>query len=454
MKSLGTFKVFALCVAAQVGVLVVALGYGSATTSQVGEASEEELARAFELLGNMLGLPEVDPDELKKRVEEVGELRFTESIPIDFMSRDELAEYIHQLFQEEYPPTVAEKDERMLRAFGFLDAEVDLRTIREQVLNENVAGFYDERPGAKKLFAISTVSSGQSLNLMNQLILSHELRHALQDQHLDLRATLGEGTDYDDRKLAALSLLEGDATLLMEMYLGSGAAASGGSAREGVGQEVLEGLFGFGGVGADDGRAMAEMFAGPELRSAPLVVREQLIVPYLEGKRLATEIYRRGGFRLLNRSLKDPPSSMEQVLHPKKYLDERDEPIDVNLIEAVGEPVESEGQLGEYFIRVLFSGKVGRRDADRAAQGWGGDRYALWRDARGKYRLVWRTVWDSKGDREEFLETLTRFASLQYGQGVTPSADSGEITLEGADGSQTTIRGSGREIVLDRRGFE
>jgi hypothetical protein len=453
MKSLSALKVIAFSVAAQVGVLVMASGYGPATPSQVGEASEEELARAFELLGNMLGFPEVDSDELKRRVEEVGELRFTESVPIDFMSRDELAEYIGQLFQEEYPPSVADNEERMLRAFGFLDAKEDLRAIREQVLNENVAGFYDERPGAKKLFAISTVSSDQSLNLMNQLILSHELRHALQDQHLDLRAMLGEGTDYDDRRLAALSLLEGDATLLMEMYLGSGAALADGSGGKGMGQEFLEGLFSLGGVGTD-GRGIAEMFAGPELRSAPTVVREQLIVPYLEGKQLAVEIYRRGGFRLLNRSLQDPPSSMEQVLHPEKYLDKRDEPIDVNLIEAVGELVESEGRLGEFFIRVLFEGKIGRRDAERAAEGWGGDRYALWRDERGNYRLVWRTVWDSEEDGEEFIEILTRYASLQYGQGVTPSAASGEIAFEGADGSHTTIRRSGREIVLDRTGFE
>ena len=122
MRSLGTFKVLAFCVGAQLGVLVMALGSGPVTPSQVSGGSEEELARAFELLGNMLGFPEVDADELKQRVEEVGGLRFTESVPIDFMSRDELAEYIGQLFEEEYPPRVAEKDERMLRAFGFLSA--------------------------------------------------------------------------------------------------------------------------------------------------------------------------------------------------------------------------------------------------------------------------------------------------------------------------------------------
>ena len=452
MKSLSVIKLAILLVLAQVMVLVIAAGYRPAAQAQ-SEASDEELARALDLIGNILGFPEVDADELKKRVEEVGELRFMEAVPIDFMSRDELSEYIGQLFQEEYPPSVAEKEERMLRAFGFLNAEDDLRAIREKVLNENIAGFYDERPGAKKLFAISTIVSGRWLNLMNQLILSHELRHALQDQHLDLRSILGERSDYDDRSLAALSLLEGDATLLMEIYLGMGVSPKDGLGGQGMGKEVIEGLFTLGGPWAK-GRAMAERFAGPELRRAPLVVREQLIGPYLKGKQLAAEVYRRGGFRLLNRSLQEPPSSMEQVLHPEKYLDERDEPIDVNLVEAVGELVESEGQLGEFFIRVLFEGKIGRRDADRAAQGWGGDRYSLWREQGGNYRLVWRTVWDSEKDGEEFFESLKRYGSLQYGKSVTPSANTREITLEGADGSQTTIRRSGPEIVLDRKGFE
>jgi hypothetical protein len=408
------------------------------------------------MLGTILGFPDVEPDELKRRVEEVGGLRFTKSVPIDFMTPEELAEYINRLFEEEYPPEDAERDERMLRAFGYLSADQDLRTIREQVLNENVAGFYDERPGAKKLYAISgssTASTEGSLNLLNQLILSHELRHALQDQHLDLGRVLGEGTDYDDRKLAALSLLEGDATLLMEMYLGSGVAARGGSGGQPSGRDALAGLFGLGGTGAE-GRAMAEMFAGPELRDAPPVVREQLIVPYLDGKQLAAAIYRRGGFRLLNESLENPPRSMEQVLHPKKYLDQLDEPIEVNLIEVTGQPIESEGQLGEFLIRVLFEPSMAKQDAVRASEGWGGDRYALWPEGEGKYRLLWRTTWDSDRDAEEFLEILSRFASLHYGQGLTPSADSGTVTLQGADGSRSVISRSGREVVLEREGFQ
>ena len=406
------------------------------------QAGEEEIARAFQMLGEILGLPEVPPEELKRRVEEVGELRFTRNVPIDFMTREELGEYIRRLFAEEYPPEVAEREERMLRAFGFLTEGQDLRTIREQVLNENIAGFYDERPQVKKLFAIS--SSGETLNLMNQLILSHELRHALQDQHVELREVLGEGSDFDDRKLAVLSLLEGDATLLMEKYLSSGMPGGEG--------DTVAGLLGMNAAGADS-QALAEMFAGPELRGAPPVVREQLLVPYLEGRALAAAIFRRGGFRLLNQRLADPPRSMEQVLHPEKYLDQRDEPKELQLSEAIGESVESEGRLGEFLIRVLFQPGLARQDAIRAAAGWGGDRYALWQDREGKYRLVWHTAWDSEEDAEEFFQALQRFASLHYGSGPTPSAEAETVPLKGPDGSLSRIERRGREISLVREGF-
>ncbi len=414
----------------------------SAASAPSRQASEEEIARAFQMLGEILGLPESRPEDLKRRVEEVGGLRFTSSVPIDFMTRDELAAYIRRLFEEEYPREVADREERMLRAFGFLTADEDLRAIREQVLNENIAGFYDERPGVKKLFAIST-STGETLGLMNQLILSHELRHALQDQHVNLRQVLGEGTDFDDRRLAALSLLEGDATLLMERYLAGG--IPGGGAQS----DALAGLVGMGG---GDSRAMAEMFAGPQLRGAPPVVREQLLVPYLEGRSLAVAIFERGGFRLLNERLADPPRSMEQVLHPEKYLDRRDEPREVRVSEAVGELVESEGRLGEFFIRVLFQPVMARQEAERAAAGWGGDQYALWVDD-GRYRLVWHTTWDTEQEAEEFHKAFMRFASLRYGSGVLPSEVGDTVTLEGDDGERSHIRRSGRDVTLEREGL-
>ncbi len=352
------------------------------------------MSEALDRIGDLLGLPPVSPEELKKRVADVGKLSFQRDVPVNFMSRDELLRYIRGLFDEEYPVDFAEREERMLRGFGFLKDGQDLRTIREKVLGENVAGFYDERPSVKKLFAIS---SGQSLNLMNQLVLSHELRHAIQDQQVVLREKLKVQSDYDDRRLAPLCLFEGDASILMEQYLASGATSN---------QPEVANLFKVFSQSLS-GEEIAAMFAaGPSLRTAPPVVQEQLIAPYFDGRNLASAIFTKGGFALLNQKLARPPRSMEQVLHPEKYLESVDEPVEVKLPEAGTAKPNFDGTLGEFLIRVLLRAGPEAEAAPDAAAGWDGDRYAVLEAGQGFYRLVWRSVWDSEEDAREFRDAL------------------------------------------------
>jgi hypothetical protein len=408
----------------RIPILIVAgLLSPSFASSAAPQMSEAEMSEALDRIGTLLGLPPVSPDELKERVEDVGKLSFQKDVPVNFMSREELARYIRELFDEEYPVDYAEREERMLRGFGFLSEAHDLRATREKVLGENVAGFYDERPGVKKLFAIS---SGQSLNLMNQLVLSHELRHAIQDQQVVIREKLQVQSDYDDRRLAALCLLEGDASILMEQYLSSGATSN---------QPEVANLFKIFSQSLT-GEEIAAMFAaGPSLRGAPPVVQEQLVAPYFDGRNLAAAIFAKGGFALLNQKLERPPRSMEQVLHPEKYLDRVDEPAEVALAEVGGATPDFEGTLGEFLIRVLLRGGPAGESAAVAAAGWGGDRYAVLDGGGGSYRLIWRSVWDSEKDAREFRDALKVYADSRFA------------------GEDNSLTSSGREVVFDRRRF-
>ena len=71
--------------------------------------------------------------------------------------------------------------------------------------------------------------------------------------------------------------------------------------------------------------------------------------------------YKKGGFALLNELMERPPRSMEQVLHPEKYLggpDSLDEPVPVELSETRGAEVDFEGRLGELLIQVLLRGAL------------------------------------------------------------------------------------------------
>jgi len=387
--------------------------------SAAQQMDEDQMAAALDQLGRLLGLAPVEPAELSRKVEEIGELRFRQTVPIDFMSREELAQYLRELFDEEYPIEFAEREERALRGFGFLEDGQDLRTIREKVLNENIAGFYDERPGVKKLFAIS---SGRTLGVMNQLILSHELRHALQDQHVVIRDKLIVDSDYDDRRLAALCLFEGDASVLMEQYLTSGVTENMPEMAN-LFQILDQGL-----SGAD----LAEMLGvGPALKTAPDIVQEQLIAPYMQGRALAMAAYKKGGFALLNELMEHPPRSMEQVLHPEKYLDgpdSLDEPVPVELSETRGAEVDFEGRLGEFLIQVLLRGGAARDRANAAAAGWGGDAYAVLRTSEG-FRLVWRSVWDSFEDAREFESALRTHMDGSIGNAFYELESSGKDVL-------------------------
>ncbi|HXV64967.1 MAG TPA: hypothetical protein VEK15_29990 [Vicinamibacteria bacterium] len=399
--------------------MLTLLAFSATVSAQIDEA---EMATALERVGELLGLPPVAPDELKREVAALGQLAFRSEVPINFMSRDQLTQYIRELFEDEYPEEFAAREERMLRGFGFLEAGEDLRSLREKVLNENVAGFYDERPGVKKLFAIS---SGNALNVMNQLILSHELRHAIQDQHVVIREKLEVESDYDDRRLAALCLFEGDASIMMQEYLSSRATKN---------RPEMANLFQIFSQSMT-GQEVASMFAGPALRDAPPVVQEQLIAPYFEGPKLASIIFQRGGFEELSRMLHRPPRSMEQVLHPEKYLDDVDEPVEVELPEAMGQTPDFEGRLGELFIRILLRGSGSGSQADTAAAGWGGDSYAVLRNGGG-YRLVWRTVWDTTSDAREFEAAMREYAVARFGE------------------ESTTLRRDGQSVLFERRGFQ
>lgn len=386
-----------------------------AVSAQVDETA---LAEAFD----RLGLGPVSPAELKRRVAALSGLQFDTDVPVDFMSREDLARYLRELFDEEYPEEYAEREATMLRGFGLLQVGQNLRALRERVLNENIAGFYDERPGVKKLFAIS---SGRSLDVLNQLILSHELRHALQDQHFVIREKLEVQSDFDDRRLAPLSFLEGDASVLMVQYLAAGVGENNPTVANLL-RAYSQSL---------SGAEIAEMFAGPALLDAPPVVQEQLIAPYFEGQKFAARIYDEGGFALLNEKLARPPRSMEQVLHPDKYLGTADEPVTVALPEASGAAPVFEGTLGEFLIRVLLRGGPEPDRAEGAAAGWGGDHYAVLSNPGGGNRLVWRSTWDTEPDAGEFHAALRSYVRARL------------------QGEETRMSLRGKDVFFERPSF-
>src|SRR5262245_5813546 len=139
------------------------------------------------LLGGLMGLGEISGEDLQKEVAQVGGIPFRSTVPLDFMSREDLKGYLEELVEAEYPPEQALADQRTLVGLSLMEPGTDLRALRARVLEENIAGFYDIRPGHKRLYA---VSSNRRLSPSNQVVLAHELRHAMQDQYMDVDKAL------------------------------------------------------------------------------------------------------------------------------------------------------------------------------------------------------------------------------------------------------------------------
>jgi hypothetical protein len=366
------------------------------------------------LLGSLLGFKDMSETELQDEVAEIGGIPFRARVPLDYLSKAELGRYLKDVFDTEYPPARAVADQRLLIALDLLEAGTDLRAIRARLLEENIAGFYDERPGHRRLYA---VSQDRKLTPANQLILAHELRHALQDQYMSVHDVLPDSVgDFDDRRVALLCLLEGDATFVMEQFL-------------------LRRLPG--------GESQDLDLSGLSLPEASLpnvapVLREQLVRPYIAGRDFARAVWRNGGWPAVKTAWSAPPSSSEQVLHPAKYLSrEAPQRVEIAYAPASGS-VLTEGVFGELLIRPLLGD-----GGEEAAAGWGGDAFRVW-DLSGKTLLVWRSQWDSGRDEDEFMAA----ARDRLASGVAASNDEGWTVFRKQGWSRALAKRSGGVVLV------
>ena len=369
------------------------------------------------LLGGLTGFKDVTPEALQDDVEEVGGVPFKAAVPLDFITPADLRRYLKEVIDDQYPPGRADADERLLKALDLLPPDASLRELRTRLLEENVAGFYDERPGRKKLYA---VSADRSMSPSNQIVLAHELRHAMQDQYVDVHRALPDAVgDFDDRRVALMALLEGDATLVMERFL---------MRRLGLPATAEADLAGAG-------------LATPMLPGVPAVLRDHLLVPYLAGRDFVRALHGRGSWDAVRRAWSEPPRSTEQVLHPEKYA-AREEP---RVVRRGSGPSRGrllqEGVLGEALLRTLLG-----EGGEAGAAGWGGDTYQVW-DVEGRTLLVLRTEWDTPADAREFHETARARFGRSHGRARTlHGADlygrgGWNVALAGRDAAVTLVAG-------------
>lgn len=335
-------------------------------------------------------------EALVGEVERLRGLPAPEGFEVRVVDAAGLAAEIDALMARDLPDEVLRPAERALKLFGLLPPESDLRAQLAAILGGQVVGYFDPEREALVLVDGAEVPPGPA----EDAVMVHELGHLVQHARFDLAALVPEDP-LSDRATAIQALVEGDATLVMLQYLvGDGQeerAALGAllAAPEALGEAL----------GAD---------LGPGLDGAPAYLREGLLFPYLQGLLFCAALREAGGQELLDRAFAErPPASSEQILHPEKWLDGSDPPVEVELPDLaalLGGAPRTAGTLGEHDLRVLLAERLPGSDPETlraAAEGWGGDAFALYGDPPDDL-LVWVTEWDTAGDAAEFHALATR----------------------------------------------
>lgn len=314
-------------------------------------------------------------DSLRAPVERAAGLTFRTPPRSALRSRDQVRAYLIAKLDEELPPARLRGLEAAYRLFGLLPDTLALRSLLLDLYAEQVAGYYD--PDSATLFGVAGADRAQL-----RLVLAHEMVHALQGQYLPLDSIL-KSTESNDRLTAAQSILEGQATLVSIAVLAPGQdVAATPQFWELYRDQVRE-----------------QQAAMPIFARAPLVVREALIFPYLDGAEFMHWWSTAGPKDTLPYGPRMPVST-EQILHPDRYA-RGDLPVPLAFPADTG--IAFEDVLGENEIRVLLATLAGSDEVQTVVPiGWGGDRFRVYETPAGP-ALVWYVVWDDQRAADRFV---------------------------------------------------
>jgi len=323
-------------------------------------------------------------DQVAHQVETNRALSPRAEIPLSFLGEQEMTEMLRQLYAER---TL----ESELEPYAALDL-VPKGPVSFEV--RTPAGIYVREQ--EQLYVSTDQPEGDG---NAQTLLAHAYVHALQDQHFDLEA-MDDRTSTIDEELAAEALIAGDATLSTALYRHRDLASADWDALTAL---IME---------AEHPRYSGQLEASEAWQQLKRF-------PNREGRAFVGELFEAGGWDAVNGTYTDPPQSTEQILHPVRYLEQRDAPTRVTVPDiggALGEEWHEalEETLGELVVELYLNQALSEQKARRAAAGWDGDTLVVWERETGRQVVVWRLIWDSSADAREFENGLATLVEQRY----------------------------------------
>jgi hypothetical protein len=391
--------------------------------------------------------PQGFADAIAKQVAEIRGLPFKQNVRVETQSTAEFNEYVSHRLDEEMPDTIRRNYGTIARVLGLYRGPAidDFSDMMTAVMTSQVAAYYD--PEKQKFFI---VMSGMP-DLMLGVLYAHELYHALQDQHFDVASYLGMKPGQappaimnSDAELARQSVVEGEATYMMSLWM---MQKMMGKVPE---RDVMTQV-----VTMQANMSVAQMrkalenpevakLLGPDLQDSvaaagdiPPFIIDTMIGAYFKGLSFVFAVQEKGWPAVEKLYSEYPPRSTEHILHPEKWL-ARENPVDfpwpdfAKVKALKGWELLTSDVLGEFQWRIVFNEHGLANESHEIAAGWGGDRYAVFKEKDSDATLLlWRTAWDSEAEAADFAEAYDKVLAVKYGEMKTPPPT--HIVLKGVN---------------------
>jgi hypothetical protein len=327
--------------------------------------------------------------EVSKQVEEVRGKRFQRAVPASELQPDELKRILRSKIQDGVPAPPEDYISSLV-ALGLVDPAPRLLDRLVDFYASQVIAFYDPEP--RRFFVVSgaEASTGADEGVARNLIFSHELMHALQDESLHLDARVKELKDDSDKASALQCLLEGEATIVMVRVALQSMPGADEAIEDQLAPLLTAGALEKSNVPSD----VPDFFA------------DQLFFPYTDGTEFVRAALKKGGWAEVDRLWRNPPQSTAEILHGSPYpapatgLLSSDE-----LKPAPGKRLSYSDTLGEWTLRFLLRRALPAEEADRASEGWRGDRVAFF-SAGPETSYLWKIRFDGPQSAARFEAAL------------------------------------------------
>ncbi|GAC1396202.1 MAG: DUF4157 domain-containing protein [Pyrinomonadaceae bacterium] len=372
--------------------------------------------------------------EVLRETSDLRKLSILRDVQSGIKTRDEIERMILHNFDEQSKPDELRAAELTLKKFGLVPKDFQYRPFLVKLLGEQVAGFYE--PKSQTFYLVDWIANDLE---GFKPVMAHELTHALQDQHFNLRRFEKWTKGDADAELAPHALIEGDATLAMSFY----------AARNPF--RLLALLKALKSAGAS---------SNEQIDKAPRALRETLLFPYQQGLTWTQQIYKRGGWDAVSKAYTELPQSSEQILHAEKYF-AHEAPVKVeqpNIASLLGKDwrLLQKDVNGEWNYYLTLDEFLKQEDESKqAAAGWGGDQFTLYENKQTNATLLAQTtVWDTVQDAREFFNAYVRRTARRYKLAEEVMANDDSIATmrrewKTAEGDVVIERRDARVIILE-----